>query len=57
MEPVRRLREQYPDVEILAFGPHVDGEAFKKAKAAGATGQVARGRPRGCRSRIALNSP
>jgi len=44
MEPIRRLRELYPDVEIVAFGPHVDGEAFKQAKAAGATGQVARGK-------------
>ena len=39
---IRRLRAQNPDVDIIAFGPHVDGEAFKRAKAAGATGQVAR---------------
>ena len=39
---IRRLREQNPDVDIIAFGPHVDGEAFKRAKAAGATRQVAR---------------
>ncbi len=28
----------------MAFGPHVDGEAFKPVRAAGATGQVARGK-------------
>ncbi len=39
---IRRLREQNPAVDIIAFGPHVDGEAFKRAKAAGATRQVAR---------------
>ena len=39
---IRRLREQNPNVDIIAFGPHVDGEAFKQAKAAGATRQVAR---------------
>jgi DNA-binding NarL/FixJ family response regulator len=37
------LRASHPAVEIVAFGPHVDGEAFKAAKAAGATELVARG--------------
>ena len=41
---IRRLRERYPDAEILAFGPHVDGEVFKQAKAAGASSQVSRGK-------------
>ncbi len=41
---IQRLRELHPDLEILAFGPHVDGEAFRKAKAAGATSQVSRGK-------------
>ena len=43
IEHIRRLRGQYPEAEILAFGPHVDGEAFRQARAAGATSQVARG--------------
>ncbi len=43
MTEINRLRERYPKVEILAFGPHVDAGAFKQAKAAGATSQVARG--------------
>lgn len=40
---ITRLRAQAPGLEILAFGPHVDGEAFKAAKAAGASEIVARG--------------
>jgi DNA-binding NarL/FixJ family response regulator len=40
---IERLRTQFPDVDILAFGPHVDGEGFRAAKAAGATELVARG--------------
>ncbi len=39
---IRRLREQNAKVDIIAFGPHVDGVAFKRAKTAGATRQVAR---------------
>ncbi len=38
------LQAKYPDIEILAFGPHVYGEAFKQARIAGATSQVARGK-------------
>ncbi|NNF96910.1 MAG: hypothetical protein HKM94_08300 [Halobacteria archaeon] len=41
---IQTLRADYPHTDILAFGPHVDGEAFKQAKAAGATSQVARGK-------------
>jgi DNA-binding NarL/FixJ family response regulator len=41
---IRALRARYPAIEILAFGPHVDSEAFKQAKEAGATRQVARGK-------------
>ncbi|UCE89682.1 MAG: hypothetical protein JSW10_02270 [Pseudomonadota bacterium] len=41
---IGRLREMHPEVDILAFGPHVDGGAFKQARAAGATNVVARGK-------------
>lgn len=44
MEQIQIWREQFPEVEILVFGPHVDGEAFKQAKLAGANSQVARGK-------------
>lgn len=40
---IERLRAAYPAVDIIAFGPHVDGEGFRAAKAAGATELVARG--------------
>jgi DNA-binding response OmpR family regulator len=40
---IERLRTVWPGVDVLAFGPHVDGDAFKQAKAAGATEIVARG--------------
>jgi len=40
---IRRLREQYPSIDILAFGPHVDADGFHAAKAAGASECVARG--------------
>jgi DNA-binding NarL/FixJ family response regulator len=40
---IERLRAEFPGVDILAFGPHVDGEGFRAAKAAGATELVARG--------------
>jgi len=41
---IERLRNSLPDIPILAFGPHVDGDAFKQAKAAGASELVARGK-------------
>lgn len=41
---IRAFRAEYPDTEILVFGPHVDGDAFRQAKVAGASGQVARGK-------------
>lgn len=44
MEQIQIWRDQFPEVEILVFGPHVDGEAFKQAKLAGANSQVARGK-------------
>ncbi len=34
---IRKLREQFPSVDILAFGPHVDADGFREAKAAGAS--------------------
>lgn len=43
-EEVRRLRTAWPQVDLVAFGPHVDGDAFKAAKTAGASELVARGR-------------
>lgn len=38
---IARLRATWPQVDVLAFGPHVDGDAFKQAKAAGASERVA----------------
>lgn len=43
LEHIRRLHGLHPRLPIVAFGPHVDGEAFKEAKAAGASELVARG--------------
>ena len=42
IEHISRLRQQNPVAEIISFGPHVDGDAFKQARAGGATSQVAR---------------
>lgn len=42
LQQIQTWRSQYPATEILVFGPHVDGEAFKQARAAGASSQVAR---------------
>lgn len=44
LDELARLRREAPALEILAFGPHVDGDAFKAAKAAGASEIVARGK-------------
>lgn len=44
VQEIRASRQRYPGTEILVFGPHVDGDAFKQAKAAGASSQVARGK-------------
>lgn len=44
LEHIRSLRAAHPTVDILAFGPHVDGDAFKAARAAGANNVVARGK-------------
>lgn len=44
MAQIQSLRAEYPNTEILVFGPHVDGEAFKQAKVAGTSSQVARGK-------------
>jgi DNA-binding NarL/FixJ family response regulator len=40
---IRQLRARYPDSDIIAFGPHVDADPFREAKAAGAGECVARG--------------
>lgn len=42
-ERIVQLRAAHPGVEIIAFGPHFDAEAFQAAKAAGATEIAARG--------------
>lgn len=41
---IAALRTDYPATELLVFGPHVDGDAFKQARNAGATSQVSRGK-------------
>ncbi len=41
---IEALRTDYPGTELLVFGPHVDGDAFKQARNAGATSQVSRGK-------------
>lgn len=43
MAAIQRLRVAQPAAPIVAFGPHVDGDAFKAARAAGANEVVARG--------------
>jgi DNA-binding NarL/FixJ family response regulator len=40
---IARLRAAHPQLTIVVFGPHVDGDAFKAAKTAGASELVARG--------------
>ncbi|MHB8409358.1 MAG: response regulator [Acidiferrobacterales bacterium] len=44
LESISRMHNAHPGTDILAFGPHVDGDAFRQAKAAGATHLVARGK-------------
>ena len=44
MAQIQMYRTDYPDTEILVFGPHVDGDAFRQARMAGASSQVARGK-------------
>ncbi len=44
LERIRHMRSAHPATDILAFGPHVDGDVFRQAKAAGATQLVARGK-------------
>jgi DNA-binding NarL/FixJ family response regulator len=44
VERVREARSSWPAARILAFGPHVDGDAFAAARKAGADEAVARGR-------------
>lgn len=43
LEHIGRLRAAHPATEIIAFGPHYDGDAFRAAKAAGASEMAARG--------------
>jgi DNA-binding NarL/FixJ family response regulator len=44
VDAVARLRAAHPGARILAFGPHVDAEAFRAARGAGADEAVARGK-------------
>ncbi|MEJ2479740.1 MAG: DNA-binding response regulator [Acidihalobacter sp.] len=37
-------RSRHPDAHIVVFGPHVEGEALRAAKAAGADEAVVRGK-------------
>lgn len=39
---IERLRARHPEVEIIAFGPHFDAEAFAAARARGASELAAR---------------
>ena len=41
---INRLRSQRPGVRIIAYGPHVDGAAFRTAREAGADEVVAKGK-------------
>lgn len=41
---IKDLRQRHPDSHILAFGPHVEGAAFKAARQSGADELVARGK-------------
>jgi CheY-like chemotaxis protein len=36
MDHIARLHRDYPDVPIIAYGPHVKVDAFDRARAAGA---------------------
>lgn len=40
---IQRLRAAHPEGAIVAFGPHVEGEAFKAARDAGADTLLTRG--------------
>lgn len=44
LEILAQFHDRYPEIPLLAFGPHVDGDAFKAARAAGASQLVARGK-------------
>lgn len=40
---IAQLRETFPQVDIVGFGPHFDADAFQAAKQAGATEVAAKG--------------
>ncbi|AYH44345.1 hypothetical protein CDA09_13265 [Azoarcus sp. DN11] len=40
---IEQLRETFPQVDIVVFGPHFDPDAFQAAKQAGATEVAAKG--------------
>jgi len=44
LERLTELRASHPGARILAFGPHVDTDAFEGARRAGADEVVARGK-------------
>ncbi|MGA7800693.1 MAG: hypothetical protein WCC36_07755 [Gammaproteobacteria bacterium] len=39
-----QIQVRWPHAEVVAFGPHVDADVFRQAKAAGATTLVPRGK-------------
>lgn len=43
IEIIRKDIEQFPDIKVIAFGPHTDGDALKKAAQAGASKTVSQG--------------
>ncbi|WP_246264225.1 hypothetical protein [Aromatoleum toluvorans] len=40
---IAQLRDTFPQVDIVVFGPHFDADAFQAAKQAGATEVAAKG--------------
>ncbi len=44
LERIAELKARFPEARLIAFGPHVAGEAFKAARERGADEVVARGK-------------
>jgi DNA-binding NarL/FixJ family response regulator len=42
LQRISETRAAFPGLDVIAFGPHLDGDALKAAKAAGATDLAAR---------------
>jgi len=43
-DAIVRARQQWPEAEVIAFGPHVDADGLRAAREAGATAVVPRGK-------------